>query len=64
MLMAQPIQERAGITMTVPAGIIKELCSHKSIKQIKNMVNAYVVRDTIEIGSNNIIPIWLFGFLY
>lgn len=36
----------------------------KSKKQIKNIANAYVVRDNIEIGSNNIIPLWLFGFLY
>lgn len=36
----------------------------KSKKQIKNLSNAYVVRDNIEIGSNNIIPLWLFGFLY
>ncbi|MBW6482093.1 MAG: AAA family ATPase [Vicingaceae bacterium] len=36
----------------------------KSKKQIKNIANAYVVRDNIEIGSNNMIPLWLFGFLY
>lgn len=36
----------------------------KSKKQIKNIANAYIVRDNIEIGSNNIIPLWLFGFLY
>jgi predicted AAA+ superfamily ATPase len=37
---------------------------NKSKKQIKNTANAYVVKDDIEIGSNNIIPLWLFGFLY
>jgi len=36
----------------------------KTKKQIKNTKNAYVVRDNIEIGSDNIIPLWLFGFLY
>lgn len=37
---------------------------NKSKKQIKNTANAFVVKDDIEIGSNNIIPLWLFGFLY
>jgi predicted AAA+ superfamily ATPase len=36
----------------------------KSFKQIKDMPNAYVISDDIEIGSNNKIPLWLFGFLY
>jgi len=36
----------------------------KSKKQIKDIKNAYVVKDTIEIGSNNVIPLWIFGFLY
>jgi uncharacterized protein len=36
----------------------------KSQKQIKNINNAYVVKDDIEIGFNNNIPLWLFGFLY
>jgi hypothetical protein len=26
--------------------------------------DAFVVKDDIEIGSGNIIPLWLFGFLY
>ncbi len=36
----------------------------KTRKQIKDLENAYVVKDTIEIGSDNIIPLWLFGFMY
>ncbi len=36
----------------------------KNKKQIKGIENAYVVKDTIEIGSDNIIPLWLFGFMY
>jgi len=36
----------------------------KTKKQIKNLKNAYIVKDDIEIGSDNVIPIWLFGFLY
>jgi uncharacterized protein len=36
----------------------------KSKKQIKNLENAFVVKDGIEIGYGNIIPLWLFGFLY
>lgn len=37
---------------------------NKSLKQIKGLKNAYLVKDDIEIGSDNIIPLWLFGFLY
>lgn len=36
----------------------------KSGKQIKNIPNAYVVRDDIEYGTANSIPLWLFGFMY
>ena len=37
---------------------------NKSFKQIKDMKDSYVVRDDIEIGFGNKIPLWLFGFLY
>lgn len=37
---------------------------NKSKTQIKNTENAFVVKDNIEIGVDNIIPLWLFGFLY
>ena len=36
----------------------------KNQKQIKNSDNAFIVKDDIEIGVDNIIPLWLFGFLY
>ena len=36
----------------------------KSKKQIKEINNAFVVRDQTEIGNDNIIPLWLFGFMY
>jgi hypothetical protein len=36
----------------------------KSSKQIKEINDAYIVKDDIEIGSAGIIPLWLFGFLY
>lgn len=36
----------------------------KSKKQIASIENAYVAKDNIEIGFGNIIPIWLFGFMY
>ncbi|MCF8230483.1 MAG: hypothetical protein K9J24_16165, partial [Bacteroidales bacterium] len=36
----------------------------KQQKQIRNTDNAFIVKDDIEIGSENIIPLWLFGFLY
>jgi predicted AAA+ superfamily ATPase len=37
---------------------------NKTKKQIKEIENSFVVRDNMEIGSNRIIPLWLFGFLY
>ncbi len=36
----------------------------KKNKQISGLENAYIAKDDIEIGFGNIIPIWLFGFLY
>lgn len=37
---------------------------NKTKKQIANMDSAYVAKDNIEIGYGNIIPVWLFGFMY
>lgn len=37
---------------------------NKDQKQIKEVNNAFVVKDNIEYGTNNVIPLWLFGFLY
>jgi len=37
---------------------------NKPFKQIKDIKNAYLAIDDIEIGSDNKIPLWLFGFLY
>ena len=36
----------------------------KTQKQIKNIPNSYLVKDDIEIGVLNIIPLWLFGLIY
>lgn len=36
----------------------------KGDKQLANTINSFVVRDEIETGYSNIIPLWLFGFLY
>jgi predicted AAA+ superfamily ATPase len=36
----------------------------KSFKQLKDVDNGYVVADDIEIGIDNKIPLWLFGFVY
>lgn len=36
----------------------------KGHKQIKTVANSYVVADDILYGSQNKIPLWLFGFLY
>lgn len=37
---------------------------NKTKQQITNIKNAYIAKDGIEIGFGNIIPVWLFGFLY
>ena len=37
---------------------------NKKPTQLKNIPNSYIVKDTIEIGNDNSIPLWLFGFLY
>lgn len=36
----------------------------KSKKQIAQTKDAFIAKDNIEIGFGNIIPIWLFGFMY
>ncbi|PKP02662.1 MAG: AAA family ATPase [Bacteroidetes bacterium HGW-Bacteroidetes-6] len=36
----------------------------KKRSQITGIKNAYVVKDDIEYGFGNIIPLWLFGFMY
>ncbi len=33
-------------------------------KQISAIKNSFIAKDSIEIGVGNIIPVWLFGFLY
>ena len=37
---------------------------NKTISQIKDLPNAYLALDGLEIGFRNEIPLWLFGFLY
>ena len=37
---------------------------NKTKKQIKDLENAFIIKDDIEIGRENVIPLWLFGFLY
>lgn len=37
---------------------------NKGQKQIKNIENSYIVKDDIETGVMNIIPLWLFGLIY
>lgn len=37
---------------------------NKTRKQITGISNSYIIKDDIEIGVDNIIPLWLFGFLY
>jgi uncharacterized protein len=37
---------------------------NKTSYQIKDLPNSFLVKDDIEIGVKNTIPLWLFGFLY
>lgn len=37
---------------------------NKKQDQIKDIANGYIVKDRIETGVLNTIPLWLFGFLY
>lgn len=37
---------------------------NKNKKQIANIDNSFIVMDDIETGYDNVIPLWLFGFLY
>lgn len=37
---------------------------NKRQKQIKNVTNALVVKDDIEFGYDNVIPLWQFGLIY
>jgi predicted AAA+ superfamily ATPase len=37
---------------------------NKGQKQIKDIPDSFIVKDDIIVGNDNIIPLWLFGFLY
>jgi predicted AAA+ superfamily ATPase len=37
---------------------------NKTQKQIADVQNAFIVKDDIEVGNDNIIPLWLLGFMY
>lgn len=37
---------------------------NKKKKQIRNVDNAFVVKDDIEYGAMNVLPLWQFGLLY
>ena len=36
----------------------------KTQKQIEGLKNAYIVKDDIEYGYKNVIPLWAFGLNY
>jgi predicted AAA+ superfamily ATPase len=37
---------------------------NKGFEQIKEAKNSFVIKDDIEVGYKNSVPLWLFGFLY
>jgi hypothetical protein len=36
----------------------------KNFKQLKDVKEGYIVADDIEVGVDEKIPLWLFGFIY
>jgi len=44
--------------------VFKVRGKNKKHKQIKDLKNAYLIKDDIETGVSNSIPLWLFGLLY
>ena len=49
---------------TIEAYIFEIGGRHKRINQITGLENAFIVKDDVETGAGNIIPLWAFGFLY
>ncbi len=37
---------------------------NKSQKQIIGLPDSYIAKDDIEIGYENVIPLWMFGMMY
>jgi hypothetical protein len=37
---------------------------NKTQKQIEGLENAYIVKDDIEYGYKNVVPLWAFGLNY
>ncbi|MCK5905968.1 MAG: ATP-binding protein [Flavobacteriales bacterium] len=37
---------------------------NKDSSQIRGVKNSFLVKDNIEVGFGNVIPLWLFGFMY
>ena len=37
---------------------------NKKKKQIADLPDSYIVMDDITTGFDNVIPLWIFGFLY
>lgn len=37
---------------------------NKTKKQIKEVENSFIAADNLEYGNTNVIPLWMFGFLY
>ena len=43
---------------------IPEFGKKKGLKQVKDVENAYIVRDDTEYASGQFLPLWSFGLLY
>ena len=49
----------------VESKFLFEVGGHKKgFNQIKDIDNSFIAFDDVEVGYNNKIPLWLFGFLY
>ena len=48
--------------MYIVDGVEIHVCDKN--KHVKTQANSYCARYNTEVGHNNDIPLWLFGFLY
>ena len=61
-VMSQVVSSRAADFEV--SGKTFEVGGKKSMRQIAHSPEGYVVRDDIEAGSGNIVPLWAFGLTY
>ena len=51
-----------GLVESVCPNCLKKIMGQKV--EYEDVENVYVVKDDIEYGMRNVVPLWAFGFLY